>query len=270
MYCSRAGDDSGRARWINAAAVVVAGCLLGHIPAQAAGGHWTMTAVDGVAMVVVSGDEGYVAQQGHPVTVGCTLVTGSDATVTLMRRGDSITVYPNSELTIPDTSGNGHLGVIQSFGTLLYRMETRESWNFEVRTPYLAATVKGTVFAVAVTTDKAVVTVSEGVVHVLPARGSRGNMVRAGRRAAVNVANVDQVTIENVDSADNPSWSAGRVHGKPARGRPGQGRSGGRDPERGGPHGGDPSGGKSKGGKAEDGDPSGGGSMSDRAGGTDN
>lgn len=257
MFNSRHGNDSGRASWINAAAVVLAGCLLGYIPAQAAGGHWTMTAVDGVAMVVVSGDEGYVAAQGHPVMVGTTLVTGSDATVTLMRRGDSITVYPNSEITIPAKSDSGHLGVVQSLGKMLYRMETRESWNFEVRTPYLAATVKGTVFTVTVTADRADVSVSEGMVRVESAQGGGGKMVRAGNRASVNVASADLVAVENVDPAKNSSWNVGRVRGKPARGGDvGRGRSNGRDPQRGGPRGGDPSGGRGKGSNDNSRDPS--------------
>lgn len=155
-------------------------CLLTFLPAQAAGGHWTISAADGAAMVIVDEVEQYAASRGYPVPAGTTIVTGDDGMVVLVRRGDSITVFPNSEVTIPEDPAGDRLGVLQSFGELLFRMETRESRNFEVRTPFLAATVKGTVFTVVVESTRATVSVSEGMVRVTPTRGGRSEMVRPG------------------------------------------------------------------------------------------
>jgi uncharacterized membrane protein YgcG len=168
-----------------ALAVALTVGLLTSMPTQAAGGHWTVSAVDGAVMVIGSGGEAYAASRGQPVVAGSTVVTEDDSAVVLTRRGDSITVYPNSEMTIPVASGAGEPGVLQGIGRLLFRMETRESRDFEVRTPFLAATVKGTTFTVVVTRTQATVSVAEGSVHVAAARGGRSEMVRPGWTATV-------------------------------------------------------------------------------------
>jgi hypothetical protein len=131
--------------------------------AQTAGGHWTVSAVDGTATITGHGSEGFAASRGQPVVAGTTIATDDDGTVVLTRRGDSITVYPNSQMTVPASTGTEELGILQSFGTLLFRMETRESRDFEVKTPYLAATIKGTTFTVTVGKASAAVSVTEGI-----------------------------------------------------------------------------------------------------------
>lgn len=212
-------EDPGRVRCSNAAAVVVlAGCLVGIVSTQAADGHWTMATVDGVAMVIVEGNEGQAATQGYPLVAGATLVTGGDGTVTLVRRGDSVKVYPNSEVTIPQSSDSGRLGVMQSLGELLFRMETRESRNFEVRTPFLAATVKGTVFTVQVAADRATVTVAEGSVLVAPVRGGRSQLIAAGNRASVNAASANQVDVDTISTGQPATGNRGRGRGQPPDG----------------------------------------------------
>ena len=200
--------------------LLLALCLVSFVPARAGDGQWTMAAVDGVAMVIAQGNEGHAARQGHPLAAGATLVTGEDGTTTLVRRGDSMTVYPNSEVTIPEFWESDGLGVVQGLGKLLFRMETRESRNFEVHTPFLAATVKGTVFTVEVTAENASVTVTEGSVLVAPTRGGRSHMVHAGNRATVNASSAHQVKVEVVAAGQPESGSKGKGRGKPAGGPP--------------------------------------------------
>lgn len=168
-----------------AAAIVAFGVLSAQ--AQTDGGHWTVSRVDGAAMVTGDGGEAFAASRGQPVTAGTTIVTEDDSAVVLTRRGDSITVYPNSEMTIPATSGTDEPDVLQNIGRLLFRMETRESRDFEVRTPFLAATIKGTTFTVAVEQTRAAVSVTEGLVRVEAAHGGRSEMVRPGWTATVEV-----------------------------------------------------------------------------------
>jgi len=187
MLNSRYFESSGRPRWTRALAVALTVCLANFMPAEAAGGHWTVAAVDGTAMVVGDGDEVYAASRGQPVMAGMSIATDDGGTVVLVRRGDSITVYPNSEMTIPTASESGGLGVLQGIGKLLFRMETRESRDFEVRTPFLAATIKGTVFTVDVGQTRATVTVTEGTVHVTALSGGRSEMVRPGWSATAEV-----------------------------------------------------------------------------------
>ena len=171
-----------------AAAVLVSSCLAAQ--AQVAAGHWTVSAVEGTATMIVGGSEAHrilqAATRGYPVMAGTTIVTEDDGTVVLVRRGDSITVYPNSQMTIAVVAAEDESGVLQEIGKLLFRMETRESRDFEVRTPYLAATIKGTVFTVAVGPTRATVAVAEGMVRVEPTTGGRIEMVRAGWAATAD------------------------------------------------------------------------------------
>ena len=189
MLNSRYFGSFVRARSVRALAAALTVCACSFALAQAAGGHWTVSAVEGAAVMIVAGGEEYAAQRGYPVTAGTTMVTGDDGTVVLIRRGDSITVFPNSEMTIPVVSGEGEPGVLQSIGKLLFRMETRESRDFEVRTPFLAATIKGTVFTVDVGRTRATVAVTEGLVRVVAARGGRSEAVRPGWSATAEFGN---------------------------------------------------------------------------------
>jgi hypothetical protein len=166
-----------------AAALMVLGSVSAR--AQTASGHWTVSAVDGTATITSHGGEGFAVRRGQPVGASTTIATDEDTTVVLTRRGDSITVYPNSRMTVPASTGAEELGILQSVGTLLFRMETRESRDFEVNTPYLAATIKGTTFTVVVEQSRATVSVTEGMVLVAPVYGGRSEMVHPGWTATV-------------------------------------------------------------------------------------
>jgi hypothetical protein len=185
-------------RWLYplTAALIVFGFLSAR--AQTAGDHWTVSTVDGAAMLTGDGGEGYAASPGQPVTAGTTIMTEDDGTVVLVRRGDSVTVYPNSEMTIPAGSGAGEPGILQDIGKLLFRMETRESRDFEVRTPFLAATIKGTTFTVVVEPTRATVSVAEGLVRVEAARGMDSAMVGAGKEATVSNDDGDSIFVTAV------------------------------------------------------------------------
>lgn len=259
MYYLGFRANRGLVSCLIAAVAALTICIVHFAPAQAGEGSWTIMAVEGVATVTVQGNEAHAARQGDPVVAGAALVTSEDATVTLTRRGDSVTVYPNSEVTIPETSDSDHSGVIQSLGRLLFRMETRESRNFEVRTPFLAATVKGTVFTVEVAADNATVTVTEGSVLVSPMRGGRSRMVNAGSRASVNTGNVNQVNVQIIAGDAPASGKQGRGRGNPAGGaaRDGQPGKGGAQDD--GARNGDAQGGGSQGGGPQGGGPQGGG-----------
>ncbi len=168
--------------------------------AQTAGGHWTVSAVDGTATITSHGGEGFAVSRGQPVGANTTIVTDEDGTVVLTRRGDSITVYPNSRMTVPADAGTEELGILQSLGTLLFRMETRESRDFEVNTPYLAATIKGTTFTVVVERTLATVSVAEGMVLVAPVYGARSEVVHPGWTATVRTGR-DSVQLTESDAS---------------------------------------------------------------------
>ncbi|MBL6946001.1 MAG: FecR domain-containing protein, partial [Rhodospirillales bacterium] len=93
------------------------------------------------------------------------LEVGTGGSATLARGNDLIVVAENTEMTVPtEPATEGFTKVIQSIGRLLLQIESGRDRRFQVDTPYLSATVKGTAFSVSVTADEAAVSVTEGTV----------------------------------------------------------------------------------------------------------
>lgn len=103
---------------------------------------------------------------------GDTLQTGPGGRLVLRRGEDTVIVAPNSSVTLPSSSPGGLTSLIQSLGTLLVKVDRRATPNFEVRTPYLIAVVKGTSFSVSVDGAGAGVHVLQGQVQVSDPRGN--------------------------------------------------------------------------------------------------
>jgi hypothetical protein len=142
---------------------------------------WAVASAEGAVMV----DGKAVGSMGATIGRGALIETGADGKVILTRPGDSITVFPNSRMSVPEAVGGGESGILQTLGKLLFRMESRESRDFEIDTPYLAAAIKGTTFTVEVDDGDAVVEVSEGSVLVTANRSGQSSYVGPGERASV-------------------------------------------------------------------------------------
>jgi hypothetical protein len=105
-----------------------------------------------------------------------------------VRNGESIVIAPNSRMGLPSTNDSGFATLIlQQFGTLLLKVEKQQQQHFEVKTPYLAAVVKGTTFSVNVDAAGANVHVIEGLVQVNNKTGM-SVFVRPGQTALVSSA----------------------------------------------------------------------------------
>lgn len=156
------------------------------IPVHAAGGPWTVVSVVGDAKLIAGAGAAQLPRPGQSVTTGVTIATGADGIVVLARRGDKITVMPNSRMSVPAGIGSEEPGILQSLGKLLFRMESRESRDFDVVTPYLAVAIKGTAFTVEVDDGAALVDVAEGLVQVTALASGNAEIVGAGARAEVN------------------------------------------------------------------------------------
>lgn len=196
------GTKSGSG-WIMFAVVCAAAILSIALPSSrtAAGGigNWTLVSVQGT--VTVDGDA--VGAPNLKLAQGTLLETGSDGKAVLTRPGDSITVYPNSRMAIPRTDNGEEAGVMQMLGKLLFRMESRESRDFEVKTPYLAAAIKGTTFTVEVNGEDAAVEVAEGSVLVSSNRSGQSAYVGPGERASVSSDHADSVQLSDDDGIES-------------------------------------------------------------------
>src|SRR5262245_48403182 len=123
---------------------------------------------------------------GDLVPAGSDIRTAHGTVVFLSRRGDRIVIQPDTELHIAEPQAGGLLTqFFQSFGNVFYDVEPRSSRSFGVRSPYMAAVVKGTRFLVTVDRDQNTVRVDEGRVLVASSDGESSVLVGAGNVATV-------------------------------------------------------------------------------------
>ena len=76
--------------------------------------------------------------------------------------------------------------IVQNLGTLLLKIEKRPEQHFEVKTPYLAAIVKGTTFTVSVDKSGGAVHVVSGLVQIHDPVSGQTGLVRPGRTGVVS------------------------------------------------------------------------------------
>jgi hypothetical protein len=126
------------------------------------------------------------ARAGEPLAPGEMVRTGDDGRAELDLGRASVRLYPNSLLRIPESAGamssDGEArGVLLERGRSLFEV-LRGSDPFEVRTPDVVVSVKGTRFSVALADAQAAVAVFRGLVGVrsLAAEAAFETLVREG------------------------------------------------------------------------------------------
>jgi hypothetical protein len=98
-------------------------------------------------------------------------------------------VAPRSELRLPATpQPSGFTRVIQTLGTMLFKVRHTGTPHFAVDTPMLAAVVKGTTFTIVVDKDRSAVQVIEGAVQVVATDGGMHRLVEGGRTVFIDRA----------------------------------------------------------------------------------
>ncbi|MGH6914546.1 MAG: FecR domain-containing protein, partial [Geminicoccales bacterium] len=198
--------------------------VLVYAPARADGG-WQIVEVDGKVHVRYGADRWVQARSGDTLFSSAEIITGSDGRAVLARGPSTIAIAPGARIELPrqddavpplrkaSLPGPDHQPqpaierVFQTFGTLLYRVKPDSGRQFQVQTPYLVTTIKGTVFTVAVNTTGAAVHVTEGLVEVMPVLGGIGAMVAAGQAAIVPAERGADVEVRGRDAERAP-----RVH----------------------------------------------------------
>ncbi len=146
---------------------------------------WTVKSVSGDVRHKSNGDDATALKSGSSIGIGSTVSTGENARVVLARGTESITMSPKSEISIPPATGNMLTRIVQNLGTLLLKVEKRPDQHFEVKTPYLAAVVKGTTFTVSVNKENSAVHVVSGLVQVNDLLSGQSGLVQPGRTGVV-------------------------------------------------------------------------------------
>jgi hypothetical protein len=131
----------------------------------AAADEWVAERLRGGVFVYV-GETWVQLGRGDVVPDDRVIRTQNNGRVTFVRDAEVIEVGPNSQIQIMDKSGRRYTTVRQFYGTVEIEAEVQNVQHFGVRTPYLAAVVKGTKFAVSSDNDSSEVEVSRGQVAV--------------------------------------------------------------------------------------------------------
>ena len=164
--------------------------------AHAQTGAWTVSELAG-QVTVADGARTMVAQRGTVIAPGATLSTGPQARVVVVRGRDFMTVAANSRIRVPAaTEKRGLFEIVQEWGNAVFKIEKQAAPHFGVRTPYLAAVVKGTTFSITVTQEGASLQVVEGAVETSTIDGGAVDLIRAGIVASVTSGDPMRLTVQ--------------------------------------------------------------------------
>ncbi len=194
-------------------------------------GVWTARTVSGQVQVSRSAtDPSQALVVGDTVSPTAVIITGPRSSATIERSGDRIDIAAGTRVELqPDATSTT---VLQAFGRAVYEVVSGRGPRFKVRTPFLVAGVKGTIFAVTVVGQTATVSVSEGVVGVSPPTES-GDFQSADVTAGLS-ANVGfgpgglSLSVGATPPGQDPSSTRGNLDAAPSGSRsaaPGRGNS---------------------------------------------
>ena len=124
--------------------------------------------------------------RGDELAASDLLRTGRRGRATLVQGATVLLVDPESQVELPVPGDGSPAGrIVQKSGSVFYEVDGRTHGGLQVVTPYLVAGVKGTAFVVTVREGGASVSVDEGIVSVVSAKGDTLD-VRAGETAIVD------------------------------------------------------------------------------------
>jgi hypothetical protein len=147
-------------------------------------GPWKVSEMAGAVRVMPVGGRAVALKSGDFVSTGDEIETGADSRLVLVRGEATITVAPDSRMSLPEAPSVGlTTTIVQELGTLLLKVNRKPRQHFEVKTPFLAAVVKGTTFTVSVDREGAAVHVVEGLVQVTDIDTRQSTLVRPGQTA---------------------------------------------------------------------------------------
>ena len=146
---------------------------------------WMVSETDGrVAIRDESGER--PARRGAKIAAGGTIETGANGSAVIVREREFVTVRPNTRLKVPQPSEERSvIQIVQDWGSAIFNIGKQPDPHFGVRTPTLAAVVKGTSFSITVDGTGSSMQVTEGAVEVWTGDGGAGLSVRMRAMVAV-------------------------------------------------------------------------------------
>src|SRR5947209_593587 len=157
--------------------------LLPALAASAAADDWKVTRLSGEALVLYQG-RWTPLRDGDIVADAAFVRTLANGSLQFLRDRETIEVEPNSQIQIIDRKGQRFTTVRQYFGTVGIEANRQNLKHFAVQTPFLAAVVKGTIFAVKTDAKASTVAVTRGKVGVQSADHASHGDVGPGQTAS--------------------------------------------------------------------------------------
>ena len=163
--------------------VVTAAALLCSTPTLA--DDWVADKLHGRVFVFFHG--AWVAlNRGDIIADSAVIRTGADGGVRFTRDHETIDLAADTQIQIFDRTGQRYTVVREAQGAVSVEANVENVKHFEVRTPYVAAVVKGTIFSVMTAGKGSMVETFRGDVGVTSARTAQRVDVPAGHMAAVS------------------------------------------------------------------------------------
>jgi hypothetical protein len=202
----------------NAALFIAAGLSALAAPKAAAQDPtpWVVALSQGDATLQVTNGAALPVAAGAVLVEGTSVRTGADGRLVVAHGNDRMTVSANSAFSIP-RSADPATGpsILQTLGTLLFKVEHTPGRRFEVDTPYLAAVVKGTVFTVSINGGAQIVHVAEGAVEVSAALSHAAVLIQPGQTATLSSPSGTPAIIDAHPSSSDPAAGSKRGDATP-------------------------------------------------------
>jgi uncharacterized protein YaiE (UPF0345 family) len=158
---------------------------------------WIVSEVSGPVQIA-HGGMSKVASRGLGIVAGDAVTTGPGGRAVLVRGSEYLMVAANSRLRLPvESQTSGFTQMVEDFGNIVFMIKKKMTPHFEVKTPYLAAVVKGTTFSVGVTASGASVQVLEGAVDVATVDNGAHELLRPGSVAQVGSKDLFRLAVES-------------------------------------------------------------------------
>ena len=162
---------------------------------SAVAGDWTATKLRGPVFVFTNGAWAPL-QRGDVIRDTSAIQTAKGGRVTFSRGAETVSLAGDTRIRISDKGSLRRTVVSQDFGRVTVDVEKRNVQHFEVRTPLMAAVVKGTKFTVTSRPGIAAVQVERGLVETRDERAGMMVDVRARQSVELNIKHNPVLTLK--------------------------------------------------------------------------
>ena len=183
---------------------------------------WVAQKLRGEAFVFEHG--GWVQlKRGDIVANSSAIRTMKDSQIEFVRDHETIDLGADTQIRIFDRTGQRYTTVKEAMGTVRVEANVENVQHFSIQTPFIAATVKGTIFTVVSGKSAAHVSVQRGKVrvddlhHGLHVDVRAGQNASAGRREGLRIAGTGKLALvvnEDGQPVDGPDVSKKVHHSK--------------------------------------------------------